>query len=582
MDSAEIPISLKWSKQVFPLVIQIGDSARSFKEQVRKLTRVPVERQKLLCGKKKGPIYWKGSLRNDLIFAVAEDAKAISHPLAITLIGSAEAIEAPKVRTQFVEDMSEEERRAVDEAAEQTAMEDAIGMIPALQLPAYRRDDGKQEIYQYNRLVTGLPQRQIEDLVRQDNLAGTVAMTMGLELRRAYVNDLAVIESDGTLISGLDDGHIQLWRHAEMEHDVIHDGSSGGGVDSVLSIDSQSSRISFCTSGRGSIKLWSHDAKELVTIPTRVPGTSPVSLVQVPILHMNNNLICFAARFQITQHFNPGRFHLVPQDAEGRRRRAEAEASEAARRSIVSSMSKSIQVIYGSADGTSQLQSRLLVVDNETAALITCLTVVTPRNSSTALLVSGDATGGIRIWQPQVEVENGEDAIKFVQLSYTQLFPSDGGGCSIVCMEPIGEGYDLAVSTKPTAARTGIQVKNIVIPLPQAVYIIEISEGDWKIQVLGALTGHTKDAVYCMQALPNGDLLTGGGKMDATLQLWSSSQLFLKENVEESKILQSSQASRQISSLGYVFAMATLRDKKSGSSRFAIAAARYNTVKVLL
>lgn len=553
------------------------------KEQVQELTHVPIERQKLLCSKKKGSIHWKGSLSNDFIFTVADDAKPISHPLVVTLIGSAEAIQAPpKVRTQFVEDMTDEERRAVDEATEQVAAEHAIGMIPALQLPPHLRDDRKQETYQYNRLVSGLPQRQIEDLVRQENLVGEVAMTMGSELRRAYVNDLAVIQRDGTLISALDDGHVQLWRHGEIQHDVIHYGGDGG-VDCVVSIDSSSNKIDFCTSGRGSIKLWSNDAKDVVTIPTPVPGTSPVSLVQVPILQNNSNLICLAARFQITQHSHLNQFHLVPQDAEGRRRRAMAEAQEAARREVMNKMSRSIQVMYGSADGTSQLQSHLLTVEDENAAPITCLTAFATQDNSSAFLVSGDAIGGIGFWKPQVVQENGRDVVKCTQLSYTQLLPDNEGGSSIVCMEPIGDGRHLAVSTRMTSGRTTTSAMRVSVPLSQAVYVLNVGSSDGNVHISRILTGHTKDAVHCMQALPNGDLLTGGGKLDATLQLWSSAQLSTNDGADErNEPLQSSQASQQISSLGYVFAMATLPDQKKGSSRFAIAAARYNTVKIIL
>eukprot|EP00980_Cylindrotheca_fusiformis_P029166 scaffold22740_cov139-Cylindrotheca_fusiformis.AAC.20 len=581
-DSREIPISLKWSKQVFPVKIHDRDTALVLKEQIQRLTNVPVERQKLLCSKKKGPIHWKGSLPNDFVFTVPEDV-VISHPLVVTLIGSAEqAIQAPKERTQFVEDMTDEERQAVDQAKEQAAMEHAVGMIPALQLPPLHRDDGKQEIYQYNRLVTGLPQRQIEELVQQDRFTGEVAMTMGLELRRSYVNDLAVLERDGTLISALDDGHIQLWRHGRIEHDLIH-GAGDGGVDSIVSIDSNTStKISFCSAGRGSFKLWSHNAEEIATIQTSVPGTSPVSLVQVPLLDDNTNLICLAARFQITHHSNPNQFRLVPQDAEGRQRRAIAEAEEAARQQVLNRMSRSIQVISG--DGKSgQLQSLVLTVVEEGAAPITCLTSFQTPNRS-GFFISGDARGGILIWKCRVIFVNGQEQVQFTQQSHIQLVPENlETESSIVCLEPIGDGRRLAVSTKATSTRRTepSAATAISVPLAQAVYIVNIDETNGSVHVSCALTGHTTDAVHCMQALPNGDLLTGGGKMDATLQLWSSSQL-PPEDGERNEIPQLSIASRQISSVGYVFAMATLRDKQEGSSRFAVAAARYNTVKVLL
>ena len=112
-------------------------------------------------------------------------------------------------------------------------------------------------MYSYSRLVTGLPQRQMEDLLKQrkqkDNtLLGKVVMTMGLELRRAYVNDMTVLPN-GTLVSVLDDGHVQLWKNGAVEEDVIHDGNADlGGVDSVVTLGT----ASFVTAGRGSMRLW--------------------------------------------------------------------------------------------------------------------------------------------------------------------------------------------------------------------------------------------------------------------------------------------------------------------------------------
>lgn len=260
-----------------------------------------------------------------------------------------------------------------------------------------------------------------------------------------------------------------------------------------------------------------------------------------------------------------------------------AQAQEAARRQVMNKMSRSIQVIYGSADGTSQLQSHMLTVEDENAAPITCLTAFATQDNSSGFLVSGDAIGGIGFWKPQVVQENGRDVVKCTQLSYTQLVPDNEGGSSIVCMEPIGDGRHLAVSTRMTSGRTTTSAMRVSVPLSQAVYVVDVGSSDGKVRISRILTGHTKDAVHCMQALPNGDLLTGGGKFDATLQLWSSAQLSTNDGADERNVpLQSSQASQQISSVGYVFAMTTLPDQKNGSSRFAIAAARYNTVKIIL
>jgi hypothetical protein len=80
MDNNVIQITLKWSKQTYEMQIFVGESARSFKERVRALTGVPLERQKLLA--KKGG--WKGALKDDFVMEAAAAAAAsklvISYP----------------------------------------------------------------------------------------------------------------------------------------------------------------------------------------------------------------------------------------------------------------------------------------------------------------------------------------------------------------------------------------------------------------------------------------------------------------------------------------------------------------------
>jgi WD40 repeat protein len=74
---------------------------------------------------------------------------------------------------------------------------------------------------------------------------------------------------------------------------------------------------------------------------------------------------------------------------------------------------------------------------------------------------------------------------------------------------------------------------------------------------LAVLNGH-KDVVQCICELPNGDLLTGGGKLDATLQLWK----------QEQDITVQTESAKTLSDVGYVFSLATLPDAKAGSNRF--------------
>jgi hypothetical protein len=208
-EAATIPVTLKWNKQVYSLVIYMGETATQFKQRVEATTGVPVTRQKLMA--KKGG--WKGTLKDDVILDAASiviSMNSASSSLVVTLIGSAETLAGPTQKTTFIEDLTPAQLRAAEDAQAQEAMGSAEGMIHALQFPPHRRDDQKQEMYQYNRLVTGLPQRQIEQDLKygqgvsnNQELQGTVAMNLGMELRRAYVNDLAVLE-DGTCVSAMD------------------------------------------------------------------------------------------------------------------------------------------------------------------------------------------------------------------------------------------------------------------------------------------------------------------------------------------------------------------------------------------
>ena len=82
--------------------------------------------------------------------------------------------------------------------------------------------------------------------------------------------------------------------------------------------------------------------------------------------------------------------------------------------------------------------------------------------------------------------------------------------------------------------------------------------------------------------------------MDATTQLWSKSQLEMNEHdkiVEEEKDAVSSsiegfnvvsKAHKILSAAGYVFSIAFLPDTKKDSNYYAVAVARYNTVKIII
>lgn len=562
-------VTLKWNKQTFCVILDKRNaSAVSFKEHVQSLTGVPKSRQKLLA--KKGG--WKGPLKDDMDLATVE-AKSLD----VTLIGSAETLVVPRQTTTFIEDLSPADVRAAQEAIEQAALETAQGMIQALQVPAHERDDGKQEMYHYNRLVTGLPQRQIEQELKKQQqhnncLQGLVAMQLGLELRRAYINDLTVLR-DGTCVSVLDDGHVQLWKHAAQQADVIHPGQDGE-VASVIALHDPTG-VAFVTAGRGTLQLWTDEADPLLTLPSAVPGTSPASLVHVPT---HNSTILLAARMQITRQVNPTQFRLPPQNEAQRQRRTQAEAQERAVQQTLARAARSLQVWLSSPDGASteapRLQSHLLeppVEDLEGSAPVTCVKTLFVDDSS--LLVAGDAAGGLRVWKKQNNNTTMEHFAMF------QLVSPENTPCSVVCLEVLADGR-LAVSTDQVGDSPGTRLTDAV-PIPidtaRAVHIVDfssLSNGAPSIQ--STLTGHTKDAVICMCSLPNGDLITGGGKLDATTKLWSKAQT-QGANGESSCM-----AYRALGEVGYVFAMAVLPDAKTGSNYYALAAARYNTVKIII
>jgi WD40 repeat protein len=558
MDNNVVHVTLKWSKETYKLQLFVGESARTFKERVQALTGVPLERQKLLA--KKGG--WKGALKDDFVM----EAFA-SKLVVVTLIGSAEKLpEPPAIAPKFVEDLTPEELRAADSAEEQAAMATAEGMIIPLQLPPLLRQDGKMEAYQYNRLVNGLPQKEIENLLESQtqtkgDLSGKVAMTLGVELRRAYVNDLTVLD-DGTLVSGLDDGHVEWWRHGALEHDVIHQAINGevGGVDSVIAMNG---RITLASAGRGSVRLWNDQAEQVLAFPSPLPGTSPVNLVTVGL--GSEDAICLVASFKITRHSDPNQFRLPPQDEAGRRRRAQAEEQEAAIQEALARISRSIQIWFSV--GTTELKSRVIESELGTEPITT---VVTLKGDSVGKLVCGDSAGGLRIWNAQ---RTGSD-MSFRQEQFLQLVPQGdvvGQNCSIACMEALQDGR-LVVSTEGIVGTSGrprleMGATEVGIIFPQAVYVMDASSAT----TLAVLNGH-KDVVQCICGLPNGDLLTGGGKFDATLQLWK----------QEQDVTIQTESAKTLSDVGYVFSLAVLPDAKAGSNRFAVAAARYNTVKIFL
>ena len=651
----EVDVTLKWNKQVFAMTLHHGENSSTLKQRVEEITNVPIARQKLLLGgiqqsspklpqqrrrPQRLPLQgsWKGPLKDNVILLLVEEGEeeeeggttseaSITEPrlnLVVTLIGSAEPVPVAPTSTppiRFLEDLSPEDLQAEDDAQFQAALENAEGMIPALQLPPHHRGGGGGDhvnhnhsnnssgiSHPYNRLVSGLPQRQIEQELKDGQgahngeLQGTVVMTLGLELRRAYVNNIAVLH-DGTCVSVLDDGHVQLWKHGAQQKDAIHSPGVEGGVTSIAALRPQrgDSPVAFATVGRGAMYLWSVDGDPVVAVSAGLPGTTPDSLVSVfgglkttaedssMNQHEDDTITCLAARFQVTRGPNPSQFRLVPQNDEERRRRAHAEAQERAVQQALTKASRTIQIWYSIHGST--LQSKMLELTSEQAgsAAITCLEVLShPTEDGKRFLIAGDTQGRLWVWKAQPS-RNGHD-IEFESQTSYRILPSGGSRCSIVCVRALRNGR-LAISTdhvSSSSSLTGNQLNHaeegnfeaLVIPVdkPRSVIILDVSHIEMP-RVLVGLDGHHKDAVICMCQLPNGDLLTGGGKNDATLQLWSRKQIDGEEERVEQMIRESR---RTLNDVGYVFALTVLPDAKLGSNYYAIAAARYNTVKLVI
>jgi hypothetical protein len=170
--SSMIPVTLKWSKKTFECTLDPNRSALDFKATIQQLTGVPIHRQKLIATNNKGKhgaVYWKGPLSDDYDLGQILQRQQHDSLLTVTLMGSAEVLTEPTVVTnKFLEDLTPLQLQAAEHAQLLEAMKTARGgMIPAVQLPPHQRhaDHKKTELYQYNHLVQGLPQAQIENLL---------------------------------------------------------------------------------------------------------------------------------------------------------------------------------------------------------------------------------------------------------------------------------------------------------------------------------------------------------------------------------------------------------------------------------
>jgi WD40 repeat protein len=674
----------------------------TLKQDVEELTSVPCQRQKLIC-----KALWKGVLK-DTREAEAELKSNIQKchqqnnqnndndndnalvVVSVTLIGSAETLqEKPQEqRTKFIEDMSEAELKDLEQKElidrfKHSNMHNISTSLPvgdiiaiqcepgqAARLVAQQEQKtkqfhsgganatGRQAMYQEHRLIKGLSQYHIQEKLRErqratqpTKLIGDVVMTMGRELGRGYVNSLAVL-NNGTLVSALDDGHVQLWNRGHLIKDVVH--GTGGGVEHVMSIPTSNgngnTKSLFVTGGIGMLKVWNDQAKCFITMRTP-QGTSPASITTGSLF--NNDSDCkqrfIACCVKVTRQENPNQFHLIPQDAEGRRRRAQAQALEIQTRQHLQNVSTSVRYwIFNESDEIVSRRDSLNLSqgsihptydfnNHENFVPAAIIQVATTRD----YLICADEFGGLSpqkfaiassinttpppTRQSSSQFNNNDDASNhftpstFIQLFVDELSTSTSTNeslfcCTISCMEPIKDNllavatdfsqtmtssnetqgrFSSSSSSSSSSSLAGSSVVHLKLPHPRAVSIIDL---DNKIVQI-VLNAH-KDSVRSICLTPSGDILTAGGKFDATVKVWdcitwttamkshvNNSDIYLEQQVvvkdvnpENAPVLTDAETLKEP---GYVFDLKILPSELD-TALYVVACARYNVIKIVV
>ena len=597
-------VPLKWGKNDYKLTIDAATvTATSLMEQVQRLTAVHPANQKLLA--KKGG--WKGVLTTTTTIKIkpAKTTITLMGTATETIHATATAAAAPAIT--FDEDISPKARAELEHQENAQMLAEAEGNIPALQVLPTRRDDGKSMAYRYNYFVTGEPQQSIENLLRKQResghparIQGEVQMTIGVELGKAMVTTVTVFRS-GTLVNGRDDGKIQMWRHGDRVCEVCQDQYMNPPRPVTCSTVVDQGNV-LVTGGSGVLKCWS-DEGELQHVVRAPPGTDPHSLTSIG----NGG---FAVTFVQARPFDPNQFRLVPQNEDQRARRAAAVLERQRQQERFDRIATAVTV----------------VVNHQPMTLAPWETRNGPPPSVTALafmaveqvLVVGDAEGSIRCW---AQTQHGVfQPNKLLQLECTTTTETnEESGVAIIGLETIHSKQTTLLAMATALIRVapgsspgrlaGHQV-NRFLPIPKAgvVVVLDVVQET----ILCHLDGHT-DLVRVMCSLPNGELLTSGGKKDATCKLWNLTPFITKE-VENEEAEQEDAAFLRALALskgeekeqkeqppldppelgsnqvpthrkiepGYIFDACVLPDQKSGSSCYALGVARYNTVIVSL
>ena len=640
---------LKWGKKEYVVTIDPATTtSQSLMEQVEELTGVQISNQKIMS--KKG---WKGVLSHKTKLSKVKVGKT-----TLSLMGSASgtiaadvaAAAAGATTVTFQEDVTPEERAALAKQVNDQALALAESNIPALQLPPGDggRDDKKAIMYRYNYLVTGLPQRRIEVLLKQQRethssaLLGECAMTLGAELGKAFIMFVGAF-LDGTLVSARDDGRIQFWRHGERVCEVLQDNSNQQPTSPVTCLSIVENFC--CTGGAGVIKMWNSNG-ECVQVLQGPPGTDPRNIVAT-------GGISLASTFTQARGFDPHEFRLPPQNVDQERRRELAIEERRRQMHRYEHLARGVTVVSETGTVTSLFPWEIRVGGEPPPA--TSLAFVPSLTSSSqasdgGVLWVGDAEGCLRSWNKREGRGTGGGGDHswtpgvLLQLG-SVAGTDDGTGMSILGLETLHSKYQpnmLAASVVPFARiidfsglppgrfhphnspakiiSTCLSESPFAVSLlgPAVVLLVDVSSAS----IQAVLVGHT-DVVTSLVSLPNGDLLTGGGKNDATLKVWTKNvmsgegdgegeddedallerALLMSQGLEmvgEEKsnrsevssnksscdlrplVLSSESNARNLDEPGYVFDVCVLRDLKPESECFALGCARYNVVKICL
>jgi hypothetical protein len=567
-------VNLKWGKKSYMVAIPTGMSTEDFKAQVQSLTGLPPHRQKLLC-----PKIWKGPLKDSSnVSSLLEACEQLPKNLAVTLIGSTEILEDKSIddRPKFMEDMTPDEIKQMElsQYQEDEDETDIVDIVALQKEPGLERHDGKVGMYQYNRFVTGLPQHQINSiLVKRKNatnedesqLNDMLAMTMGMELRSAYINSLAVLDN-GTIVTGIDDGHVQMWSRCQMIRDLRHASSC---VDHVLKCPSSASDgPSFITAGGGVINIWTEEGQRLMNLGA-FQGTTPASIA-TGFVEGHGSMKYLSACFRITRQVDPNQFRLVPQNEHERRRRAEAEARELFIQNELLKASRSVKVWFYSSSQQSNGNLQEITIENDAP--------VVQLEDMNGNLICGDERGCITRFNWTAD-ETTETTISAQTKSMLQI---KGSQCiSIALLKRIRENI-LAVSIGPSQVEHHEEIP-VYSPATTETLNVLISRGTLLIDidtktVRTVLNAHS-DVVHCICPLPDGSILTAGGKMCAKVLLWDNNDISNAVQSEETVVLA---GAKRMKEPGYVFDLQVLRDSDAVSTVYAIVGARYNVIKVVV